>query len=167
MLDLITALALAFLAGFVVKVVDWIDDERGGRHLSKWLLAMIYGVMLGFLISRASFSTIFLGALFAQVFAGKIDTHAHVLGFVVAAISLFAFGFPDVDTTLFLFFAMLAFIDEVEFGGWLGWLTKHRMFLKVGSLAALFMGRYDYFLGIMAFDLGYTLFDWIAQRYFR
>jgi len=167
MLDLILALVLALMAGFVVKVVDWIDDERGGRHLSKWLLAMIYGVMLGFLISRASFSTIFLGALFAQVFAGKIDTHAHVLGFAVAAISLFTFGFPEVGIVLFLFFAMLAFIDEVEFGGWLGWFTKHRMFLKVGSLAAILMGRYDYFLGILVFDFGYTLFEWISKKYFR
>ena len=80
MLDLLLALVLAFISGFVVKSVDWIDDEKKGRHIIKWPLAIVYGVLIGFLISQASFSTIFLAALFAQVFARKIDTHTHVLG---------------------------------------------------------------------------------------
>ena len=81
MLDLFLALVLAFFAGIAVKAVDWIDDEQKGKYIIKWPLAIIYWGLIGLLISQASFSTIFLAALFAQVFARKIDTHTHVLGF--------------------------------------------------------------------------------------
>lgn len=164
MLSLIQAILVAFLAGLCVKSVDWIDDEKKGRNPLKWPLAAVYGALIGLLISQSSVSTIMLGALFAQVFARKIDTHTHVLGFAIAMVSLLWLGFPQTDVPLFMFFAMLAFVDEIEFGGRLGWLTSHRMFLKAGAALMLAFGRYDYFLGIMAFDLGYMSFEWLAKR---
>jgi hypothetical protein len=186
MLDLVFALILAFIAGLIVKSVDWIDDEklrsnfsalkidsdfqyneRKGKYIIKWPLAIVYGVLIGYLISQASFSTIFLAALFAQVFARKIDTHTHVLGFVVALFSLFYFGFPAVEIILFVFFILLAFMDEMRLFG--KWKSVHelRPFLKVGAALLIPFGRIDYFLGIMVFDFGYVLFDFAQKRVFR
>jgi len=167
MLDLIPAFVLAFFAGLLVKSVDWIDDELKGRYLIKWPLAIIYGGIIGYLISQASFSTIFLSALFAQVFARKIDTHTHVLGFGFALLSLFYLGFPALDITLFIYFALLAFLDELEMGGRYEFIADYRPFLKIGSLAPIVFGRIDYFLAIMAFDIGYMIFGWLANRVFK
>lgn len=167
MLDLLAALILALIAGFIVKAVDWIDDERKGKYLIKWPLALIYGGLIGYLISQASFSTIFLSALFAQVFARKIDTHTHVFGFLVALFSLFYLGFPEVGIPLFVYFVLLAFLDEMRMFG--KWKQVHelRPFLKVGALLMLAFGRIDYFLGIMAFDFGYVLFGFFQKRVYK
>jgi len=165
MLDLVIALLLAFLAGICVKAVDWIDDEKKGRYIIKWPLAIIYGGLIGYLISAASFSTIFLSALFAQVFARKIDTHTHVLGFAFAILSLFYLGFPDLDLLLFGFFLLLAFMDEMEYFGRMHWIMEYRPILKVGALLMLAFGRIDYFLGIMAFDIGYMAAERFLKSY--
>lgn len=167
MLDLLLALFLALISGFIVKSVDWIDDERKGKYIIKWPLAIVYGIIIGFLISQASFSTIFLAALFAQVFARKIDTHTHVLGFVVALFSLFYFGFPEISVFLFLYFILLAFMDEMRlFGKWKR-IHELRPFLKVGAALMIPFGNADYFLGIMAFDFGYVFFDFLQKRVFK
>jgi len=160
MLDLILAIILAFIAGLCVKSVDWIDDEKKGGYIIKWPLAIIYGGLIGFLISQSSFSTVFISAMFAQVFARKVDTHTHILGFAFAVLSLFYLGFPELDTLVFIFFALLAFLDELEVYGRMQKIIEYRPFLKLGALVMLFFGRYDYFLGIMAFDIGYM----IAER---
>jgi hypothetical protein len=167
MLDLYFALLLAFVAGIAVKAVDWIDDEKKGKYSIKWPLALIYGGLIGVLISQASFSTIFLAALFAQVFARKIDTHTHVLGFAFALLSLFYLGFPPISIELFVFFAVAAYMDEARYFGRLRGIIEYRPFLKIAALIMLVVGRMDYFLGIMAFDIGYTLFDFSQKRVFK
>ena len=165
MLDLVIALVLALLAGICVKAVDWIDDEKKGRYAIKWPLALIYGGLIGYLISQASFSTIFLSALFAQVFARKIDTHTHVLGFGFAVLSLVYLGFPAISIELFVFFAIAAYLDEARYFGRLRGLIEYRPFLKIAALAMLAFGRLDYFLGIMAFDIGYIAADKILKSF--
>jgi hypothetical protein len=163
-IDLITIVALMFCAGLSVKAVDWIDDERNGKNLLKWPLAVLYGALLGFLISGSPIAMLLLGALFAQVFARKIDTHTHVVGFAIAMLSPFVLGFPQFDPLLFVFFALLAFVDEMVFVGKLGWLTEHRVFLIIGSALLIPFYGFAYFVGILAFDVGYVLFSWVARR---
>ena len=58
---------LALVAGIVVKVVDWLDDNRKSKSPVKYLLAIIYGALIGYLISVAPFSALFLAAVVAQV----------------------------------------------------------------------------------------------------
>lgn len=155
---------LAFAAGILVKAVDWLDDDAKSRHPLKFALAISYGLFIGLIIGTASFAMIFLSALMAQVFARKIDTPAHRVGFAVSIISLLYFGFGSIDIPLFSFFLLLAFLDEVDFVGPLRPLTDYRPFLKVGSLAMVMFGRIDYFIGIILFDMGYVLFETAAMR---
>ncbi len=167
MLDIVLAIILAFLSGLIVKSVDFIDDELKGKYLIKWPLALIYGGIIGILISQASFSTIFLSALFAQIFARKIDTHTHVFGFAIALFSLFYLGFPSIEIMLFMFFAFLAFLDEIEMVGKYKFISEYRPFLKIGALLLIPFGKFDYFLAIMAFDIGYLLLTQTANRFYK
>ncbi len=166
MVELIVAVIAAFLSGFAVKIVDWIDDERKKKTPDsiRYAIAIIYGLLIGYVIGNATFAMIFLAALIAQVFAKKIDTKAHQLGFLVAAISLFWFGFPELDLPLFVFFAALAFLDEIDFLGKLHPITEYRLLLKIAALVPLAMGRIDYFIGIIAFDLGYLGFQALSKN---
>lgn len=150
--------ALAFLAGIIVKAVDWLDDVKKSTRPAKYILSLLYGLLLGYIIGTSTFSVIFLAALVAQVFARKVDTTAHRMGFVTAALSLIYFGFPVFDIWLFLIFLFLAFLDEIDYIGWLRPITEYRPFLKVGALIPAISGVWDCFIGIMAFDIGYELF---------
>lgn len=175
---------LSFLAGFLVKAVDWLDDERKSKNAIKYLLAIIYGLTIGYLISTAPFSALFLGALVAQLFARKIDTPAHMLGGAISLISLFFFGFPQIALASFALFFVLAYIDELNFpklfeqhpsvqklievsktSRQFEWITKWRVLLKLGGAIFLIFGRWDYLLAILLFDGGYLLFDILSAKF--
>jgi hypothetical protein len=157
---------LAFVAGVLVKAVDWIDDEKDKKNKIKYLLAILYGLLIGYLISAAPFSTLFLAALVAQAVARKIDTAAHMIGFSSALLSLFLFGFPSIEMIHFALFFVLAFIDELKFPQPYEWLTEWRVFLKLGAAVFIIAARVDYLISIMAFDIGYILFSSFAQKRF-
>ncbi len=149
---------IALISGALVKTVDWLDDTKKSKNPAKYLLGALYGLLIGYLIGRASFSLIFLAALAAQVFARKVDTAAHKIGFIVAAISLLWFSFPTIDGGLFILFLALAFLDEIDYIGKLRPLNEYRPFLKLGALLpGIVFGRWDYFFGIIIFDIGYEL----------
>ncbi|MFH1785599.1 MAG: hypothetical protein ABH842_04165 [Candidatus Micrarchaeota archaeon] len=156
-------LALAFLAGLLVKVVDWMEDDRKTSIWHKIPLAFAYGILVGFVTSSASFGLLFLGALLAQILARKIDTFTHRFGFLVTICALVVFGFPQIEGIWLIYFMVLAFLDEQDYIGRLRPLVKYRPFLKVGSAILIIIGRWDYFLGIIIFDIGYELFDFISK----
>ena len=85
--------------------------------------------------------------------------------FAMMVFSLIYFGFPLVDLVLVTGFLFLAFLDEVDFVGKLRPLNSWRPFLKVGSLAPVIVGQWAYFIGIMFFDAGYHVVDWVGQRH--
>lgn len=157
MLEAIIPFVAALFAGALVKAVDWLDDDKKSRHPVKFLLAVFYGIVIGFVIGTASFGLIFLSALIAQVLARKVDTMAHIVGLVFAVISLPFFGIPYIDLPILAYFLVLAFLDEGEYIGKLKFLSDYRPFLKVGALPFAFIGRWDYFIGILIFDFGYEL----------
>ncbi|MFH1520330.1 MAG: hypothetical protein ABID61_01665 [Candidatus Micrarchaeota archaeon] len=154
---------LAFLAGFLVKVVDWMDDEKKKPSWFKLPLGFAYGILIGYIISTASFGLLFLGALLAQVLARKIDTISHRFGFLVAILSLLYFGFPGIEPIFLLYFMVLAFLDEEDYIGKWRLLAELRPFLKIGALTMVFFGRFDYFIGIILFDIGYTVFGTVSK----
>ncbi|MEW6035186.1 MAG: hypothetical protein AB1529_01105 [Candidatus Micrarchaeota archaeon] len=159
--------ALAFIAGALVKLVDWMDDERKTSLARKLPLALAYGLIIGYLISSSTFSVLFLAALLAQVFARKVDTPAHRAGFLVAGLSLVYFGFPQLDLLLLAIFLVLAFLDELDYIGRYRWITETRPFLKLGALVPAIVGIWDFFIAIAAFDIGYELAGRAARSYAR
>lgn len=163
MLDLIFWILLAFLIGILVKLVDNIEDKKGGRNVLKWPMAAAYGLGVGYVISQAPFSTIFLGALFAQVVAGKIDRQSHALAFLMAVILSVYLGLPAFDLLPFVIFFAAAYLDELSLFGILKTFADYRLFLILATLPFAVLGRVDYLLGIASFDAGYIL----TERLFR
>ncbi len=157
---------LAILAGFFVKWVDWIEDDKKGKGWLKFPLAIIYGVIIGYLISQAAFSELFLGALIAQVFARKIDNIGHVTGFLASIVAMLYFGLPVIAFSFFFYFLILAFLDEQKYAGRFQMITRWRLFLKVGAIAVILLGRYDYAIAILLFDGGYMLFSELRRMLF-
>jgi hypothetical protein len=157
-------LLLAFCAGLIVKAVDWMDDDQSIPHPAKYPLAVLYGALLGYMIAAAPFAMLFLAAIAAQVFAKKVDTTAHRIGLAATMLIVLAIGIPSMDMALFIFFLVAAFLDEIDYIGSLRPLTEWRPFLKLAGFAFVFLGKPEFFLGIIAFDIGYELFRFIAAK---
>jgi hypothetical protein len=152
---------LAFISGILVKLTDHFGDK--GNPLA-FLFAIFYGALIGYLISQSSFSMLFLGALFAQALANKIDQYPHILGFILALLIAFYLGLPSIEPLFFFLFLALAYVDEQTLSGIWKRLTEYRFFLKLGALAvALLFFRWDFFFGILIFDIGYLFIDWVSN----
>lgn len=155
---------LAFLAGVIVKAVDWMDDDAVGNHPAKYPLAILYGCLIGYIIALSPISMLFLAAVAAQVFAKKVDTTAHRIGLAAVMLVVLAIGIPPIDMPLFILFLAAAFLDEVDYVGKLRFITDWRPFLKVAALVYAIWGGWDYFIGIIVFDIGYELFRLISAK---
>jgi len=158
---------LALFAGLLVKLVDDLEDAKKSLRIldkGKYVIAAAYGVVIGFIISQASFSMLFLGALIAQLLARKIDNKSHMAGFTLAfAVPLFL-GMPQVELVPLLVFIAAAWLDELDLKGKLKPMVDYRLFLKIAALAFIPLGRPDYFIAILAFDLGYLASAFASGR---
>jgi DMSO/TMAO reductase YedYZ heme-binding membrane subunit len=156
--------AVALVSGILVKVVDWFDDDLKSKSILKYGFALLYGVLIGYLIGNATFSMIFLAGVMAQIFARKIDTLAHKIGFVTAIVVALFFSVPAIDIYLLSYFLILAFFDEIDYVGKLRKLNEYRPFLKLGAVPLALLGRPDYLVAILAFDVGYEGFNLIQYK---
>ncbi|MBI2079955.1 hypothetical protein HYT84_04255 [Candidatus Micrarchaeota archaeon] len=153
---------LAFFAGILVQATDFIEDERKGKNRTKWLFSILAGILIAVIINQATFATLFLSVLFAQVIMRKIDKPTHQLTFFLGALAILA-GIKDFDFIHFLIFLIPASLDEIKLPRNLSLITEHRLFLKLVALFFIFSGRVDYFFGIISFDIGYILTNQLLQ----
>lgn len=150
---------LSLISGALVKTVDWIEDDLKGQSIlksMKWEFAILAGVIIGYLIATTDFANIFLAALFAQIFARKVDKDTHLLTFFLAIAVSFVMGTPFFNPMIFAMFVIPAFFDELVLPGKLSVITEYRFFLNAaGIIYGLVYGFWDYFFGIFCFDVGY------------
>ncbi len=147
--------AMAALAGVLVKAVDQMEDVLGSRGQSKYLLALLYGALIGYAISSASFSTLWLGVLFAQLVTGKIDKPSHMLGFLTALAFAAVLGVKEF--AFFDFFVIFIFAALDEMNVFNAPMREFRLGLKLAAIVFGFFSRWDYFIAIMIFDSAYYL----------
>ncbi|GEM_PF-679067 len=156
---------LAFIAGIFVKIVDNIEDESKRKGApEKWPLAIAYGILIGYLISKAPFAMLFLGALCAQAIVRKLDTWTHRIGFTIAILFAVYLGFPEFLLLPFAVFLIAASLDEWDkllFWNKPVWVQNFRPILKLAAIPFIFLGKWEYLAGIIAFDVGYILIELI------
>lgn len=159
---------LAFLAGIFVKIVDNIEDESKRKEApEKWPLAIGYGFLIGFLISKAPFAMIFLGALCAQAIVRKLDTWTHRIGFSIAILFALYLGLPEFLLIPFAVFLIAAALDEWDkllFWNKPVWVQDFRPILKLAAIPFIFFGQWEYLAGILAFDVGYILIELLWKK---
>ncbi len=152
MLDVLASL----VSGGAIKSVDFIEDERKGRSLLKWPLAVIAGLAFGYVLSFSPASSMFLAILAAQVFMGKVDRVAHGAAVTLAVLTAFLYGLGPLDLQLLVAFFILSALDELPLAGVLAPLAEYRLWLKGGTLCVgLILGAWSYFVLLMAFDMAY------------
>lgn len=146
----------AVISGGAIKVVDFIEDEKGGKGFLKWIMAVVAGLSYAFLLSFSPAASLFLGIIAAQVFMAKVDKVAHGLAVMIAVVVALFYGIGAIDMWFLLAFFILAAIDEIPLTGDLAPLGEYRLWLKGGALCiGLITGAWTYFILLIAFDMAY------------
>lgn len=162
MTTLLISLILTFIVGLLIKYADQLEDAKKNRDKRGYaiVIALVWGALLGYLISTAPFSMILAAGIFAMVIMRKIDATSHVVGILMAVLFAVLFGLPPFDVVVFttlVFFAAIDEWDDFIFFEKPKWVQDFRPFLEIGAIViGLYNGNWLYLAGILAFDIGYV-----------
>ena len=171
----------AFLGGSI-KFIDQAYDERSFDRRSANLVAILAGVVMGFLMAADSpFSTTFFIAMLISLFmAKKMDNLAFVIGALVAVGSFLLF-FSQYDVILLLFpivgFLLAGFVDELmdelahrwELRGTMESFLTYRPFSDIALVIMVLLGVFGwvYLIPYFAFTLAYMFVESVSVNGLR
>jgi len=171
----------AFLGGSI-KFIDQAYDERSFDRRSANLVAILAGVVMGFLMAADSpFSTTFFIAMLISLFmAKKMDNLAFVIGALVAVGSFLLF-FSQYDVILLLFpivgFLLAGFVDELmdelahrwELRGTMESFLTYRPFSDIALVIMVLLGVFGwvYLIPYFAFTLAYMFVESVSVKGLR
>jgi hypothetical protein len=171
----------AFLGGSI-KFIDQAYDEHSFDRRSANLVAILAGVVMGFLMAADSpFSTAFFVAMLISLFvAKKMDNLAFVIGALVAVGSFLLF-FGQYDVILLLFpivgFLLAGFVDELmdelahrwELRGTMESFLTYRPFSDIALVIMVLLGVFGwvYLIPYFAFTLAYMFVESVSVNGLR
>ena len=171
----------AFLGGSI-KFIDQAYDERSFDRRSANMVAILAGVVMGFLMAADSpFSTAFFVAMLISLFvAKKMDNLAFVIG-ALAAVGSFLLFFSQYDVVLLLFpivgFLLAGFVDEFmdelahrwELRGTMESFLTYRPFSDIALVIMVLLGVFGwvYLIPYFAFTLAYMFVESVSVNGLR
>jgi len=171
----------AFLGGSI-KFIDQAYDEHSFDRRSANLVAILAGVVMGFLmVADSPFSTAFFVAMLISLFvAKKMDNLAFVIGALVAVGSFLLF-FGQYDVILLLFpivgFLLAGFVDELmdelahrwELRGTMESFLTYRPFSDIALVIMVLLGVFGwvYLIPYFAFTLAYMFVESVSVNGLR
>jgi len=169
----------AFLGGSI-KYIDQVYDEKIWSRAMAVILAVVSGLLMGYLVATDPASAaIFIAIVLGVALAKKIDNLPFMLG------TLLVLGAPALYLTFvsqlslnwgILFFLTMAGLfdewgndlyDQKKITGPLGRFFAYRSTMKLAVFAMPLLGvfSWSYFFAFLAFDISYVLIDWFSQPY--
>ncbi|MDD1743488.1 MAG: hypothetical protein LUO85_02550 [Methanomassiliicoccales archaeon] len=169
-------LSFAFLGG-AIKYIDQAYDESSFSIRSANVLAVLSGLMMGFLMAADSpFSTaFFISMLISLWIAKKVDNLAFVAGSVIA-VATFALLSSQFTIEILLIpivaFLLMGLLDEVMDGvahkrnltGWTERLITYRPFSDVAMVAMIVLGWFSWscLLSYLCFTAAYMAVEFVS-----
>ena len=186
--EIIILILVSFFTGISVKIVDLIEDE--GLRLfkfDKYLFAIVYGILIGFVISNYDLvASLWIGTIFAMILAKKIDSKTHIIGLIFVVVYLFFFSIGNINLILLIIFLIIAFIDEIindlvdnkpilknpflqfkkiKMNEKLKKVLSLRPLLEISALiVSIIINNYSLFYAILFFDMGYQLSNVLLKK---
>jgi hypothetical protein len=169
-LDILQLIILFGFLGGAIKFIDQAYDEKSFSIRSAKIVAILSGVLMGYLMAQDSpFSTAFFASmLISLVLARKIDNFAFASGSLLAVGSLIAF-YPSSNVTWMLVpiavFLVAGFVDEIaddmvhkyQLTGILQKFLNYRPFSDFALLGMILAGTFSwlYLLPYFSFTFSY------------
>jgi len=163
-------LGLMAVAGFCAKVVDEIAERRLAiRAIEPVILAVIYGLSMGWLASQTLLGPLLLALAVASLLSGKIDHPYHMVGAACFALIFISLPLLTFDPWWFALFLVSGLLDELDLGkpksGVLAVFNQQRLWTPLAVVGAVVMlGAPILFLfAIVCFDIFYRFGGWIVE----
>ncbi len=179
MLDILELVLLYAFLGGSIKFIDQAYDERAFSIRAAKVVAVLAGVIMGYLMAQDSpFSTAFFAAmLISLLMARKIDNFAFAVGTGLAVVSMLAF-YPASNVTWMvlpiILFLVAGFIDEVaddmvhRYGleGFAQKFLNYRPFSDFALLGMIVAGMFPwlYLLPYYGFTISYMFVERYSER---
>jgi ABC-type amino acid transport system permease subunit len=169
-MNLFIFLGLAFLTGFLTKLVDFIEDDKFKlfKH-ANILFGFVYGVIIGLTIVYFDFiAALWLGIIAGLIISVKIDAIGHIFGIIGMVVVFFIYGIPKFSFILFSVFLIASFFDEIinsfiadkrkiKNKALSGFFRLRPVLEIVAFIVALVIGNIFIWLGLLSFDISYNL----------
>jgi len=181
---------LSFLIGFLVKLVDFIEDDLKSIKKNVFLkkISLPLGILYGLLISLVLIIwpllfPLAVGTILGEVIAKKIDRRAHFIAlFMLFLVYVFLtlcgalnIGLNFYFVTLLFIFFIASLLDELADKYSEKFSSKNilisffsfRPFLELTAFAvSLFLNEWIIWITIFSFDLAYVLFTKFFPKLF-
>ena len=164
-------LLVIFLAGILTKAVDVIVDDNKGNKRIGYLLGIIYGILIGYILTTDVYlASLGIAVVISVILTSKIDHVQHALGIAAMLIVIAVIGMPQVHVVMLIIFLAGGISDEVlsdysdrkkKYG-----IFRYRVILKIVTLiVSMSTGNWILFIGMILYDLGYTIIDKVAYKF--
>lgn len=176
MIDIFQLIALFAFLGGAIKFIDQAYDERAFSTSVALVVAIMAGVVMGYLMARDSpFSTSFFAAMFISlVLAKKIDNFAFAIGAGSAVATLITFYSSSSVSWLVLpiiVFLAAGFVDEIaddmahkhNIEGFLRTFLNYRPFSDFALVGMVMFGTFSWVYLLPYFS--FTFFYMLVERY--
>ena len=177
--NLLFCLGYAFLGGGI-KYIDQVFDEKMFSKPAAFVLSVLCGLLMGYLIAvDAPSATILISIVLGVAITKKIDNAAFYIGVLLVLgmpllIRFSQSAFLSLDMFSIFFLTVAGLIDEwgndeVDRWGTNGIVKKFfyfRFTMKVMMAVLVFTGVFKpiYLVAFLAFDAAYGLVDWYSNR---
>lgn len=160
---------LMLLAGFFTKFTDNLVDERFlSPKFLKYFTALLYGAILGWLVSISGFSALVVGAILGNLFFGRFDNKAHQLALFSTILAGVVFGIPQLNLAVLLFLAFATWLDEWLNDNSKNILLRQRLALIIAcAITSIYLNAPAYFLAIAFFDVGYFFSEIGMEKFLK
>lgn len=180
LLETILLLVSYSLLGASIKYIDQAYDENHYNKKVGIVLAILSGILIGYLVGTDMNSAVILIAVVIGVAATKkIDNQAFSIGTLLILISLSVYGatigFLKIDIGALVLLTITAIVDEVgndaydnkKIKGLIGKFFEQRCAMKLGILLLVIAGKIPliYLFAFLLFDISYTLVDIESKRH--
>jgi hypothetical protein len=172
---MIEYLILIFFLGILVKLTDFIVDEKIDVKYIDNLLGFFYGLLAAFIVLNAQiFSSMFFAVIIAVAITKKIDKVPHIVGALTFFIIISLFGLTKIDIIQIIIFIFAAVLDEIassisgKKSGVLAKFFSFRPFLEISVfLFSIITGLWILFFGVFIFDTGYNISRFLLNRIYK
>ncbi len=172
---MLSEIIIAFVSGVFTKLTDLVIDD-GKKILFKHsdlLFGIIYGILVGYLISVSSIiAPLWIGVVFGVILAGKIDGVGHVVGVIFIIGTVAILGLSDINWWFVFLFTIVNVIEEKLNDRADKWrptrvakLIRMRPFAEITALiVSIATGEYLLIFAILFFDFGYLSITQYGKR---
>jgi len=166
-----------FMTGFLTKLADEYDNKKLLRYkILLFIAGPLYGLFIGMVILiQPLVAPLWLGAVFGNIIAGKIDSLSHYAAMAALIITLLFSGTLSLNVLLIVIFTLVCVLEEfihylavdkkkVKNKTFRNFIELRPLLEVVAFIYSWIIGEWVVWLSLLLFDIGYYLSSKLIRK---